>query len=289
MKVLVLGATGNIGNGVARAFRRHGHVVYGLARTPEKANILAKQEILPVLGDLQQTNTWTPTAEHCNVIVNCCTFNFELCSKALAEVEAMGEKRKVVYIHTSGTWVYGSDSQTVKNELTPLDNIPMMVAQVPIHEAKIMESTKVMGIVLRPVYLYGYNGFPTAAWFKAATDGHLAFPVQPESRWSFVHVDDLGDVYVAAAERAEVVRGQVFAIANSAAETARDVLEAVKRVTGYKGEVVYAKPTNPYEECKGISTLISSRKAEVLLGWHPKHRGFVDDVQVFYEAWKAAQ
>ena len=49
-RILILGATGYIGNNLCNLLVRSGqHTVYGLARTPEKAKWLARQEIIPVL------------------------------------------------------------------------------------------------------------------------------------------------------------------------------------------------------------------------------------------------
>ena len=49
-KVLVVGASGYIGDGVARAFRRAGYRVYGLTRDSSKADYFIQNEIIPVIG-----------------------------------------------------------------------------------------------------------------------------------------------------------------------------------------------------------------------------------------------
>ena len=51
MKVLVLGASGFIGNPVCLAFVRGGHIVYGQTRSRPTASKLAAQEIVPVVCD----------------------------------------------------------------------------------------------------------------------------------------------------------------------------------------------------------------------------------------------
>lgn len=48
--VLVFGALGYIGEGVAKAFRRHGYKVYGVLRDEAKKDLLLKNEIIPVVG-----------------------------------------------------------------------------------------------------------------------------------------------------------------------------------------------------------------------------------------------
>jgi len=56
--VLIFGATGFIGNAVAKEFQRKGYRVYGLVRTEDKAKILRKQEIIPVISKAQDTKVW---------------------------------------------------------------------------------------------------------------------------------------------------------------------------------------------------------------------------------------
>jgi hypothetical protein len=36
-----------------------------------------------------------------------------------------------------------------------------------------------------------------------------------------------------------------------------------------------------------LSQHVDSGKAVRLLGWQPRHGGFLDEVEVFYRAWKA--
>ncbi len=50
MRVFVMGATGYIGFQVAQAFRRAGHAVWGLTRNAGRRQMLASQEIVPVVG-----------------------------------------------------------------------------------------------------------------------------------------------------------------------------------------------------------------------------------------------
>ncbi|CAG8849764.1 4839_t:CDS:2, partial [Racocetra persica] len=93
--VLVLGASGCIGNAVAQAFARSGHEVFGLVRKREKINILAKDE-----SDINDLPTWIPTAERtCKTyytILDACNENSK------KRIEAGGGKLTLIY--TSGLW-----------------------------------------------------------------------------------------------------------------------------------------------------------------------------------------
>ena len=44
MRVLITGATGYVGHGVAKAFRAKGHTVYGLVRSEEDAHLLSLEK-----------------------------------------------------------------------------------------------------------------------------------------------------------------------------------------------------------------------------------------------------
>ena len=48
--VLVIGATGYIGEGIAKAFRRFGYKVYGVTRDEKKKDQLLRNEIIPVIS-----------------------------------------------------------------------------------------------------------------------------------------------------------------------------------------------------------------------------------------------
>ena len=72
-KVLVIGATGYIGRALALSLLRSGHyTVYGLARNPEKAALLASLEIVPVVGDVSNSAEYLSlvSSEHIDVVVD---------------------------------------------------------------------------------------------------------------------------------------------------------------------------------------------------------------------------
>ena len=70
MKVFVTGATGYVGFNVASAFRRAGHDVWGLVRSPEKSETLAMNEIHPVMGSMEQPQSYLSIAEECSVFIH---------------------------------------------------------------------------------------------------------------------------------------------------------------------------------------------------------------------------
>ena len=106
----------------------------------------------------------------------------------------------------------------------------------PAIEQMIIKSPSVDGIIIRPGGAYGKSGSLTAPWFDAAIKGDLHGIGSKDVRWNLVHVDDLADAYVRTVERAELVKGQIFIITNNQSESMGDMLDAVARITDYKGK-----------------------------------------------------
>jgi len=297
-RVLIIGASGHIGFGVARAFRRAGHIVYGLVRSEAKAHRLAREEIIPVIGDAEKPDTWLAIAKKVSVIVdaaasyqNAKKFSTDVFSTAVEA--AKGRHTPITFIYTSGVWVHGSSTE-VKDESDLLVNAPAMVAWRPEFERHVLSHNKethnLRTVVLRPGAVYGYGGSLTHSWFDTASKGaELVIPGTAGTKWSLVHVDDLADAYVRAAHRAELVHGQVFLLANPQSESLGDMFHALTRVTKHKAHVKYVKPSDPFTECLALNIVVSSHKARVLLGWEPKHLGFADGIESFHEVWKAHQ
>lgn len=299
MDVFVTGASGYVGGAAARALRRAGHRVYGLARTESKAAALEAQEITPVLGDLADPTTYLSTASRCPVLIHAA---FDGGSRgipkdraaleSLLEAGRRGSQTKTL-IYTSGVWVHGDTRGVLVDETSPLDPLPL-VAWRPPHESLVLSSDTVRGIVVRPGCVYGGSGGMPGSWFASAADG-----VPPEvvgdgaNRWALVHVDDLGEAYRLVAESG--LSREVFCLVEHSHETVREMAAAAARAAGQSGEVrplplIDARKTmGPFADALAADQRIDGGKAERLLGWRPRHRGFVDDAPVFFRSWRAAR
>jgi nucleoside-diphosphate-sugar epimerase len=298
MKVFITGATGYIGFNVAMAYRRAGHEVWGLTRSEEKARLLARHEIRPEVGSMQQPGSWEAAAQHCSVLIHAAvdyqTDPFALDKQTvefLLSLARQGPRPKTL-IYTSGVWVYGNTPDSRVDETTPL-NPPRMVARRPATEQLVLNAGDVRGLVIRPGCVYGYQGGLTGMWFAAAHANELAAVGDGGNRWTMVHADDLADAYLRAGESG--LSGEVFNITDRSRWSVGEMLAAVARVTGYAGKIKLipvaeaAKGMGDFAECLALDQHVDARKAVRLLGWQPKHGGFVDDIAAYFMSWKAAQ
>lgn len=298
MKVFITGATGIIGFHVARAFRRAGHEVAGLVRTPAKAKLLEAEELRPVLGTLQAPAAWADEAARASVLVHAAVDYAADAAQLDGQVldvflrpGASGAPARTV-LYTSGIWVQGDTGGARVDESTPLKP-HAKVAWRPALEQRVLKAEGVRGVVLRPGVVYGRSGSLTGMWFQGAEEGDLRVFGDGANHWATVHVEDLADAYVRAAERG--VGGEAFLLADGSRTRVRDMVAAAVQAAGGQARVTYVPPSQAPEgmrqlaECLALDQAADASKARRLLGWEPRHTGFADGAATYLAAWRAAR
>lgn len=300
MNIFVTGATGYIGNAVARAFRRAGHQVRGLVRGPQRARALAAAEILPVYGDLTAPELFHADAAAADVLVHCA---FEDSSEAvlrdatavetlLSAARAAGAPRAVLY--TSDVWVYGSTGAKVADERSSLAPLPRVAWRLA-HEERILSASAgaVRTVVVRPGLVYGRSGGLFGPLYASALAGEVEIWGGGGNRWSTVHVDDLAAAYVAVAEHAEV--SGALNLTDGARETVREIAAALAAAAGADpnprelSETESEARFGALDAGYRIDQQVSSARARAALGWAPRHLGIARDAGLYLAAWKALQ
>jgi len=285
-RVFILGASGFIGSHVASAFTREGYSVTGLTRTEEKAKVLRAHEITAIIGKAQDTNVWEPALENADIVIEALAdFQDHTTGGTVHKVlERFGKKYpKRTVIYTSGIWVHGPRTKVV-DENDKLNPIPLVKSRPELENSYLAFGAT----VIRPGVVYGRQGSLTAMWFGSLLGGKNQFPGSGHHSWSFVHVNDIADLYVKAAEKRDLIRGEVFN-GTSQSEKVADCLAAAARAVGFKGEIKFVPPTDPLSEALSLDQHISSQKAKSLLGWTPKQLPFTEGAEQYYAAWAANQ
>jgi nucleoside-diphosphate-sugar epimerase len=201
-----------------------------------------------------------------------------------------GSEPKTV-IYTSGVWANGDTKCASVDETSPAAPI-QAVSFRPATEALVLGSTA-KGIVIRPGVVYGGRGGLTGMWFGGALSKSVKVIGDGKNHMPPVHVDDLADSYVRAAESG--LKGELFLLADASTATAKQMATAAARAAGYQGEVELwpvaeaAKAMGSWVEGLGLDQHVDSGKARRLLGWEPKHRSFVEEASTYFETWKEHQ
>ncbi|MCC9075437.1 NAD-dependent epimerase/dehydratase family protein [Litorilinea aerophila] len=295
--VFITGATGYIGFSVAQAFRRAGYAVLGLTRSPHKARFLAQREIQPVVGAMQEPDTYRHLAAQADILIHAAvdyqadTAELDrLTVETLLAAARQGTTPRTL-IYTSGVWVHGDTGGDAVDESSPLAPAAA-VAWRPAVEDQVLTETGVRGLVLRPGVVYGGAGGLTGLWFDGATNGH-PFDVVGDGRnhWSMVHVGDLAQGYVLAAQSG--LAGEVFNLVDGVPRQVSEMVTAIGRATGthkrphYRPLAEAVTEMGPLAEALALDQKLRPDKATRFLGWHPQHPDFVADVHTYYRAWQA--
>jgi nucleoside-diphosphate-sugar epimerase len=299
MKVFVTGATGYIGSHVARAFRRADHDVWGLLRNKEKSKSLEEAEIHPVVGTLQDPRSYLAAAEPCALLVHAAVDyaadTFALDRQTVEGLIGSGERgaQPKTLLYTSGTWVYGETGDRRVDETTPLTPAER-VAWRPGNERLVLESRSVRGLVVRPGCVYGGPGGMTGDWFGGAHDKKgVSIVGDGRNRWAMVHVDDLADGYVRVGESG--LSNEIFNLVDPSRATVEEMATAAARASGFSGEVgrisvaEASKTLGSFAECLALDQHVDAGKAARVLGWVPRHSGFVSEAETHFRSWKASR
>ncbi|KAK2771669.1 hypothetical protein FQN53_004932 [Emmonsiellopsis sp. PD_33] len=315
--ILILGATGYIGRTVALSLLRSGYTVYGTARSPEKANSLMKDEIIPVEGDITSTLGNIISKNSIDVVIEA-TSTLDKASETLAGVISAANARrdalakenavgpKLGYIYTSGTWVHGSHPGERVSDLTPVGSNALSpapssanVAWRPVLEQSILAARDVLDVaIIRPGTIYGRSSWvldtfwgPVAEAKKTGSTDSIKIPFERTSRPPFIHVDDVAAGYHAVVDRIHGGLGSwpVFDLVSETVELPH-ILEASTAAMGVNAPIEYlGHMGNPFLEAMSAVTNIDSSRAKTVLGWTPKRTGFVLRIPLYMKAWEAGK
>jgi len=288
VQVFVTGATGYIGSAVTEALRNAGYAVVGLARSDDQARMLAAQGLGAHRGDLRDPASLAEGARHADAVIH----------TALAAAPDAGQVDRVAveaiigallqfnrpFVYTSGCWVLGNTGDKIADEDTPLAPTPL-VEWRPAIEQLVLAAARhgVQGIVLRPAMVYGRGGGLVNSFVESARERGAARIIgDGQNRWTFVHVDDLADLYVRALGGAS---GTLWFAAHGPAVRVRDVAEAASRAAGAGGKVetvplADARQTmGPLADALALDQQISGERAMRVLGWRRHAPGVIEELQ----------
>ena len=302
MKVFVTGASGYIGQAVAEAFRRRGHWVAGMVHAETKRRALEAREIRTFVGDMKTPVSYLQFAKESDIWVHCAADyagDWEALDRqtitSLFDL-AKQSSRPRIFLYTSGVWLYGNTGHMLVNESVALEPTNFPLAWRQEHEKRILEASdrKLRGIVIRPGCVYGGRGGITGSWFDSARKKGAAQIIgDGKNRWATIHVQDLADLYVRAAESR--ISGELFNATDRSRFTVQDMAEAASRAAEASGKVSFIsaeearKTMGVFAEGLLLDQHIDSSKALQTLGWNPRFGGFVENAARYFQAWRAHQ
>jgi len=298
--VLILGASGFIGLALGIALRRQGHLVYGVTRSEAGTRALRKAEILPVTCEQQDSAKWSAEALNCDVVVDSIGYN-EFSSATFEAYQAVEAQRAAKglttrFIFTSGIMTYGTAGD--KRE-QPLDEtvepqpFPANPHGLPrkLFEDRVMKAN---GEVVRPGWVYGGSGGTYLAVFFGQIDvpnSTITLKGRPDKRFSWVHVEDLANAYQLLIDAPDAGRlaGQLFNFVAEDYPSYQEIITQAALVAGIKQEelkvVRQDLATDDWQNFLEAQVVIDNKKTRKLLGWEVRHRGFLQEMHIYYPSW----
>jgi nucleoside-diphosphate-sugar epimerase len=289
MRIFVTGATGYIGNAVAKGLLKAGHEVRGLSRSAAGSARLAEEGISPVTGTLDDQELLREEAGAADMVVQAADADHPL---SIAALLSGVSGRKATYIHTSGTGIYADAANgEASAEIFEENDVPSLTE----HKAGRWNSEQaVLGasggdtrtIVVRPSMAYGLGRsiqIPLIIDVSKAS-GAGRYLGRGENRWSNVQLDDLVDFYLLAAEKAPA--GSLYNVA-SGEESIRSIAEAASRMLGFGGETrsmsieegVAFRGFDFWWIDLASNSRVTAAKARRELGWSPHRPSVLHDIE----------
>lgn len=285
MNILVFGATGYVGSAVVDRLLAAGHEPVGAVRKEHGRELAGIVTLAADLADPASVRTAiTPDID---AVVHAAAPGANWDAEQAA-VEAMltalaGTNRALIY--TSGVWVLGMTGPGGADENSPA-NPAWISAGRPAIERQVQAAAErgVRGIVIRPGIVHGRGGgIPAlmADWARQAGTGR--YVGDPGTHWPMVHVEDLADLFLLAAEQAPpgwLVHGVAEpAVAVTALAQAADLAAGGPgRCTAWPVSEAADALGAPFAQALALDQIVRTTRAAGL-GWRPGGIGAVDDLQ----------
>jgi nucleoside-diphosphate-sugar epimerase len=273
--MFLTGATGYVGGAVAFALRKAGHDVAALVRPDSEARALRDAGVVIVAGDLAQLPSLGSALAGCDVLIHTAMAqgsNSVALDRIAVDVFTAQQGAHVLY--TSGVWVL--DGIIDADEKTPPKPIAL-VAWRPPHERLVLDAG---GAVIRPGCVYGGRQSLLTQWFEAADAGRpLEIAGDGRNRWAMVHLSDLADCYVKAAEQ------RAAGIFHGVDDT-HDALNDCARAVSHDAPIEHVDPPpGPFAEALLIDQVVLSEGTRERLGWRPR-RTFTSSIEEQWQEWR---
>ncbi|MEK6271248.1 MAG: SDR family NAD(P)-dependent oxidoreductase [Actinomycetota bacterium] len=263
MKFLITGATGKIGNAVARRLVDRGDEVVALVRDPAKARELLPPGVQLARGDVTDRDSIRKAVEGAHGVFNCMGLfeqwfadrgifdrvNAEGAANVVAAAREAGAKRLV---HTSTFDVFHAETGGTVSESavadypkgTAYERSKQRAEELVIDQAK----SGIELVIANPSSVYGPGPWQGTGLDRAIRDTiRRRLPAVPPGGMTFVHVDDVAAGHLAAFERG--TPGERYLLADGYAPM-REMLSVAVEEAG-RG---WVPPTLPVPLAKAMAT-----------------------------------
>ena len=289
MHVFVTGATGFVGAAVVRELLDAGHTVTGLARSDAGAAALEAEGARVQRGTLDDLDVLARAARAADGVVHT-GFNHDFskfaqnCEQDRRAIEALGaglEGTRKPLLVTAGVALIAPGRLATEQD-APAPVVPSF-PRASEHAAAALAARGIHASAVRlppSVHGAGDHGFVPMLIALAREKGVAACVGDGSNRWAGVHRRDAARVYRLALERG-AAGARYHAVADEGIPM-RAIADAIARRLGVPRADLGAEAAGAhfgwFAHFAGLDMAASSAWTRDVLGWQPRERGLLDDV-----------
>jgi nucleoside-diphosphate-sugar epimerase len=271
MRVVILGPTGVLGRPVVAKMLERGHEIVAIVRDPAK--LVSHPRLNVVRGDILDPASLIAPLAGCDAVLHLATViprtgtwsdwsandrvRSEGTRNLLAAARSHGLPR---YLQQSVAMLLVGPPDVIADEDAPLRPGPRLESARDMEQA--VRESDLPWVILRGGAFYGRGSDRMEYLNRLARDGQLAVPGDGGDFISLVHVEDMADAVVRAAE--SETAAQAFNIVDDYPVTYRELYEFVASVNAAPNPTSDGPPLLP-------SFRVSNDRARRVLGWRPHY------------------
>ncbi|HMF98004.1 MAG TPA: NAD-dependent epimerase/dehydratase family protein [Vicinamibacterales bacterium] len=306
MRIFLTGATGYIGAAVLDALVRGGHDVTALVRNNEKARRVAKRAAHPVIGNLEDPQSFRGSVDAQDGYVHAAYDGrsgrgpsidqtaLEVLIAAAKRPRTAGnsgpDKRFIIY--TSGVWILGRTSEPATED-APINPIALSAFR-QVHEKMVLDAggDHLRTIVIRPGVVYGGGEGMIGEIFKSASNGLVRVVGDGNNHWPLIYDRDLADLYARLATHPDA--SGIYHANDEGDERVNDIVAAIKPYLQVKPDVRHVPieearhKMGAYADALALDQVVRSPRARAL-GWTPSLHSVAGNAARLLEEWRATR
>jgi nucleoside-diphosphate-sugar epimerase len=289
MRVFLTGATGFIGAAIARSLLASGHVVLGLARSDAAARSLMAAGAQVHRGDIEDRASLRSGAADADAVIHT-AFNHDFskfqanCDNDRRAIEALGaalEGTDRPLVVTSGTGLVTPGRVATEDDPVTSMSIPR-VASEQAAAAVAARGVRVSVVRLPPsVHGDGDHAFVPLLIGIARKSGLSAFVSEGRNLWPAVSRLDAAELFRLVLEKG-VAGARYHGVAEEGVEF-RHIAEVIGRRLGVpvvsQSSEEAAAHFGWFAHFAALNNPTSSRHTREVLGWQPRERGLIPDLE----------
>lgn len=203
MKILVLGATGYVGQNISKYLANKGHLITGFVREAKDFSTIEALGAQALLGNLNDKQSLNSLGRDHDVIIWAAQLMLEdeerVVKALLSNLKGTGK----AFLFTSGTSLLSERTDGSWSENTYAEDdifIPRQHIAPRLKLENIVRNAVMQGVrayCVRPPLLWGHGGSKVIAdmYHSAAKTGAVCYVNQGLNLYSNVHIDDLAELY----------------------------------------------------------------------------------------------